>query len=110
MSQQCDVAAKGAGAILGCINRSISSKSHEVLVPLYSALIRPHLEKGVQFWAPQLKKESDKLETVCRRATRMIQGMETKPNGERVREVGMFSLNLKVKKKKRYLQGEKTYK
>ena len=38
-SQQCDVAAKRASAILGCINGNIASKVHEVLVPLYSALV-----------------------------------------------------------------------
>ena len=43
MSQQCDIAAKKANAIFGCINRSITLKSREVLVPLYTALVRPHL-------------------------------------------------------------------
>ena len=44
MSQTCDAAAKKANAILGCINGSITSKSREVLVPLYLALVRPYLE------------------------------------------------------------------
>ena len=44
MSQQCDVATKKATAILGCINRNIVLKSHEVLVPLYLALLRSYLE------------------------------------------------------------------
>ena len=84
MSQQGDVATKKTNAILGCINRSTVSKSCKVLIPLYSALIRPHLESCVQFWKPHLKKDAEKLEQVQRRTTRMIRGLETKPCEERL--------------------------
>ncbi|KAK4832368.1 LOW QUALITY PROTEIN: hypothetical protein QYF61_021967 [Mycteria americana] len=90
MIQQCDLAVKKAVSILGCIRRSVASR--EVILPPYSALVRPHLECCVLLGAPQYKRDMDILERVLQRATRMIKGLEYLSYKERLRELGLFSL------------------
>jgi len=56
-------------SILGCIRQTIASGSRQVTPPLYSALVRPHVECWAQLWALQYKREIDILERVQQRAT-----------------------------------------
>jgi len=72
MSHQCALTAQKANHILGCIKSTVASRSREGILPLCSALVRPHMKSCIQLWSPQHKKEMELLERVQRRATKMI--------------------------------------
>ncbi|GAB0210020.1 hypothetical protein GRJ2_003467800 [Grus japonensis] len=79
MSRQCVLAAQKANCVL-------------VILPLYSALMRHHLEYCVQLWGPQYRRDMELLEQVQRRAMKMIRGVEHLSYEDRLRELGLFSL------------------
>lgn len=92
VSQPCVLAARRANPILGCIKSSITSLLKEGIIPLYSALVWPHLESSVLCWAPQCQKYVEVLERIKRRATVLLKGLEVMSCEERLRTSGLSSL------------------
>ncbi|GAB0185322.1 cAMP-dependent protein kinase inhibitor alpha [Grus japonensis] len=78
-SWQCALAAQKATCVLGCVSSSVTSRSREGILPLYSALMRPHLKYGVHLWGPQDKKDTELLEQFQRRLQSESEGWSTSP-------------------------------
>ena len=92
VSMQVQQAVKKANGMLTFIVRGFEFRSKEVLLQLYRALVRPHLEYCVQFWSPNLRKDIIAIEGVQRRFTRLIPRMEGLAYDERMGRLNLYSL------------------
>ena len=92
MSQQCALAVQKANCILGYIRRGVASREREMIVPLCSALMLPHLEECIQARGPQHKKDVELMGWVQIRAMKMIRGLEHLSYEDKLRKLGLFNL------------------
>ena len=58
--------------MLGLIRNNITYTDKTLIIPLYKAIVRPHLEYCIQAWRPYQKKDIDQLKRIQRRATKLI--------------------------------------
>ena len=70
----------------------MASREREVVVTLYSALVRPHLEYCFQAWGPQHRKDAELLEWVWRGTMKMIRGLRHLSCEDWLRKLMLFSL------------------
>ena len=91
-SGQCSVAVKTANRVLGMIKRSFVARSKEIIIPMYKALVRPHLEYCIQAWRPHLQKDITQIEKVQRRVTKMIDGMKDMSYEDRLSNAKLTTL------------------
>ena len=92
VSEQCRIAASKGNQVLGMIRRNKTYKEKSLTVPLYKAIVRPHLEYCIQAWNPHLRKDIDMLEKIQRRATKLIPGLRDLRYEERLKKCGLTTL------------------
>ena len=92
VSEQCGIAASKGNQILGLIRRTIMYKEKQLIVPLYKAIVRPHLEYCRQAWRPYRKKDIDKLERIQQRATKIIPELRYLSYESRLLQCGLTTL------------------
>ena len=92
VSEQRRIAASKGNQILGLNRRTITYKEKQLIVPLYKAIVRVHLEYCIQAWRPYRKKDIDKLERLQRRATKIIPEMRNLSYESRLLQCGLTTL------------------
>jgi hypothetical protein len=91
-SRQCEKAANTAGAVLRLIQRNFHFRDRKIFVDLYKQYVRPHLEFSVPAWSPWTAHDIENIESVQKKAVKMVSGLISKEYEARCREIGIKTL------------------
>jgi Reverse transcriptase (RNA-dependent DNA polymerase)/Endonuclease-reverse transcriptase len=92
---QVDAASKKANRNLGLIKRNFSTVSKRMFTILYPMLVRPHLEYAIQLWSPTQLSMKNKLDTIQRRATKIVAGLKKDSQEDRLRKLDLMSMDVR---------------
>jgi len=92
MEQQTKKAANKANSVLGMLKRTFTYWSCDSLKILYTTFVRPHLEYAASAWSPYLSKDVKILETVQRRATKLVPCLRNLNYETRLERLGLTTL------------------
>ncbi len=76
----------------GQISRAFHFRDRNVFVRLYKQYVMPHLEFAAPAWAPWTVADKQVLDRVQERAVKMVSGLDSQSYGDRLKELGMVSL------------------
>ena len=96
VSEQRRIAASRRNQVLGMIRRNITYKENSLIMPLYKAIVRPHLEYCIHAWRPYLRKYIDMFDKIQRSATKLIPGLRNLRYEERLNECGLTILETRI--------------
>ena len=97
VSEQCGIAASKGNEIFGLIRRNIIYKLIiKLIIPLYKAIVRPHLGYCIHAWRSYRKKDIDTIERIQRRATKIIPELRDLSYEERLKECGLTTLETRM--------------
>ena len=91
-SRQVAEAVKKANCALALIRRTIGNTEIDTVVPMDKATVRPHLEYCIQSWASYLKKDTNALEQVQHRATKMVTSLRKLSYEQRLKKCRLTTL------------------
>ena len=77
---------------VGLIFRTFTFMDKDMFLNLYKSVVRPHLEYASTIWYPMYKKDIIQIENVQRRATRLVKCIKHLPYEERLKTLGLPSL------------------